>query len=383
MSAHVTGFFKRVFAFQHFTTARTEWKDKVAEVDVLEILEHRKLNHEERDYVTTILRRVSERVRRNSYDQRVLAGIAASLNARAFAEHLDRETEGCKMVRAGRLLKIALLYKGKCFTDSFDCRTYYKSEAEQEEVKHVRLLRVSRLENDRDVSLRGAGVVWRMKTCIENRLAYGSLLGKNAVAYLTMFVKPDGTRRGCLPGPGAMSGLRFWQGKSLGIGCCSTTAGVLAEQYEDAINDYEWVRGEWKALQKEYASLAQNTHLSVEEQAFWSALASRLNQWASHKTDDLRTQFRLCEASKIGNIICRNQGRFRRPQAGSAQGEQEVRGEEEEDRDVVDVEHDVPEAHGGDARRALEAFIANCEVGREFGAAGPSQRKRKVEAAER
>ena len=59
VSAHVTGFFKRAFAFEQFTTARSEWEDKLAEVDVLDLLERRKLNHEEFDYVTTVLKRVS------------------------------------------------------------------------------------------------------------------------------------------------------------------------------------------------------------------------------------------------------------------------------------------------------------------------------------
>ena len=96
-SAKLNSFFKRAFAFEQFATARTEWEDKLAEVDVLDIVERRKLNHEEFDYVTTVLKRVSARVRNNSYDQRMLAGIAASLNARAFAEKLARQTEGCTL----------------------------------------------------------------------------------------------------------------------------------------------------------------------------------------------------------------------------------------------------------------------------------------------
>lgn len=42
---------------------------------------------------------------------------------------------------------------------------------------------------------------------------------------------------------------------------------------------------------------------------FWTRMADRLQKWRD--ADHLRTQFRLCEFSKIAGVICRGQGRWR------------------------------------------------------------------------
>ena len=62
-----------------------------------------------------------------------------------------------------------------------------------------------------------------------------------------------------------------------------------------------------------------------DEQDFWHSLMIRLEYWC--KSDDLRTQFRLCEFSKVATIICRNQGRKRQQVPEQAIGEFDSDGE--------------------------------------------------------
>ena len=89
-------FFLHKFEYEQYRTQTDTWQKKEAVVDKLQILRERKLNHEEKDGVTLILKQVASRMRWNNFDRRVLAGVAAVLNAREFAQHLEAQTRGGK-----------------------------------------------------------------------------------------------------------------------------------------------------------------------------------------------------------------------------------------------------------------------------------------------
>ena len=84
----------------------------------------------------------------------------------------------------------------------------------------------------------------------------------------------------------------------------SSTAGVLAREYDETAVTYRDLHGRWKELALVYKANACAAILPGEK-FLWEALSRRLLEWAS--ADHFRTQFRLCEFSKIGNIVCHNQ----------------------------------------------------------------------------
>ena len=70
---------------------------------------------------------------------------------------------------------------------------------------------------------------------------------------------------------------------------------------------------EYRKLHKRWADLAASFKANGSrasndlEQQFWALIASRLlEDWC--RADHFRTQFRNCEFSKIGGIVCRNAG---------------------------------------------------------------------------
>ena len=67
----------RDFSFQQYSSNTNDWEPKSTRVDVLDILEKRKLNHEELDYSTRKLVLVSRRMDRHSVHLRVLCSLAA------------------------------------------------------------------------------------------------------------------------------------------------------------------------------------------------------------------------------------------------------------------------------------------------------------------
>ena len=99
-----------------------------------------------------------------------------------------------------RILSVARDYKGPCFTDSFDKRTFFLSAKKQAKRKIDRLCKVIETEMKRDVDLKKPE--WRKLYCIRNKQKYGSLLGKNVGAILTFCSASGGyaNQKGVLPG---------------------------------------------------------------------------------------------------------------------------------------------------------------------------------------
>ena len=212
-------------------------------------------------------------------------------------------------VRASALVQVAHDFDGEAFTDSFDVRSRRLGGVEKEHRKRKRLTCLLKTETSEKVNLHASH---RRKCMIKRRVAYGTLLGKNAYALLTLVVGSTGGLKledGVLPGPGAQSGHRFVTGHSLGIGGASSSRGLLADEFDETLVTYKKLRLNWLELVREYKQNASDA-TSVDEQLFWTRLSRRLAAW--READDIRTQFRLCEFSKIAGIICRKQGRYRK-----------------------------------------------------------------------
>ena len=210
-------------------------------------------------------------------------------------------------MRSGKLLQLAARFPGECFTRAFDRSTFHLPPEAKRKRRLSRVMKVIDLELSRDVNLKKP---WRRGVCIRNKKTYGGLLGKNAAAMLTVVVGPGRYKKedGCLPGPGAKSGLAFVFGGTLGIRGDSFTAGVLAREYDETAEAYRELHGKWKELAQAYKANAGAATVP-EEQLLWNALHRQLLAWAS--ADHFRKQFRLCEFSKIGDVVCRNQGIWR------------------------------------------------------------------------
>lgn len=206
----------RDFRFQQYSIDKDEWEPHSAHVDVLKILEERKLNHEELDYSSRKLVLVSQRMDRHSVHQRILCSLVANWNSREFIEYLEMNTRGHKKMRSGRLLQLAGSFKGECFTSAFDRRTFFLPPEAKRRRRLSRAMKVINLELSRDVHLKRP---WRRSVCLRNKKTYGGLLGKNAVAMLTIVCGTGGYKKedGCLPGPGAKSGQAFVSGGTLGM----------------------------------------------------------------------------------------------------------------------------------------------------------------------
>lgn len=151
------------------------------------------------------------------FHRRVFCATVALINSREFADYLLQETAGKTNVRGSTILQLAQNCSGMCFTKSFDARSGRLTGEAQELRKMSRLEKITSVESKRTVNLQRP---WREKVCVSNAVSYGQLLGKNAVALLSMIIPTGGTieEEGCVPGPGAQSGLRFVSGRSLGMG---------------------------------------------------------------------------------------------------------------------------------------------------------------------
>lgn len=107
--------------------------------------------------------------------------------------------------------------------------------------------------------------------------------------------------------------------------------GVLSEEFQDTITAYKALRTRWLMIIREFQDLEDSAELP-EEKVFWKRLRTRLSEnW--RKADDLRTQFRLCESSKIGNIVCRNQGKWRSSVPAQSDPANESEADEEDNKD--------------------------------------------------
>lgn len=266
---------------------------------------------------------------RTSKDLRIFAGMLANLNSRCLIEHLDSQLSGVEQYKASQMCRIIYNFEGECFTNSFDVRTYNMPPQMKAARKLKRMARVLLTETKDEVNLKENH---RRKFMIHRRLKYGSLIGKNAYANLTMIVKTGGMKiePGVLAGPGAESGFRFISGQSLGCGTAPTTQGLLADMFDQTVAQYKTLRTRWKKIADRYLEFASAARHS-DEAAFWSRMAARVSFW--RKCDDVRTQFRCCEFSKIGGIVCRNQGRWRATTTATEDHECE---EEQQDDDVAE-----------------------------------------------
>ena len=123
--------------------------------------------------------------------------------------------------------------------------------------------------------------------------------------------------KSCLPGPGAKSGWDFVNGKKLGISASNTLRGFLHDEWnKNEVKVFPVLEKHWKNLRKEYKGYEKMAVLK-EEKEFWLAMAVHLEYEWYHPVsgNPLRTQFRLCEFGKIGNIVCRSQGTLWSPTA--------------------------------------------------------------------
>ena len=231
-------FFKFTFAYSKYDLRADDWKPNEKSVDVINILTEYKLNHEEQDYTSLLLKQVSSRCKGESVTRRVFAAVTGNINSRSFAEYLDLETSGMSAVRATKILRLAQAYTGPYFTDAFDKRSFYLPTGQQEARKRSRLLKVVRLELSREVPLKQSG--WRRRFCIQNKSTCGALIGKNIGASLTMNVGTGGYSRndgGVIPGPGARSGYAFICGGVLGMQGDSNVNGILCKEYDATKKD--------------------------------------------------------------------------------------------------------------------------------------------------
>lgn len=112
---------------------------------------------------------------------------------------------------------------------------------------------------------------------------------------------------------------------------------MLAREYDETALAYGKLHGDWKELAQAYKRKAAAATLP-EEQLLWEALHRRLLGWAV--ADHFRTQFRLCEFSKIGNIVCRNQGVWRQSGLDEllANNPEDLLDQETAEDDLVDVD---------------------------------------------
>ena len=258
-------YFNRTFDFEQYSLKTDSWEPRSKEVDILGLLTTRKLNHEEEDFCTKLLLEAANKLsERKSRDLRLLASLMAVLNSRELLLHIRDSTAGLPSVSIAKIFQLVKAYEGECFTSSFDVRTFNLAAAEKQSRKLKRMATVLRTESKNAVNLKEPH---RRSYVIKRRLAYGTLLGKNAYANLTMIVKTKGMLRepGVLPGPGAESGLRFVTGGSLGCGVLPTCQGLLANMYDAAVKDYKSLRTRWKAISDEYQALAEAATTCLEE----------------------------------------------------------------------------------------------------------------------
>lgn len=248
-SPEVSSLLSGPFSFEKYSSSTWCWQPKSRTFDAVQIVRDRKLNHEEQDRTTLLYSRISTRMRRNSKDLRVFCAVVCLLNSKEFAGYLDEATQGKKHLRGSTILRLAREFDGIPFTDSFDVRSRRLPPELMAKRKTSRLNKVMRLETKREVNLRKESFP-RQMVCIQNRCEYGGLLGKNAVALLTVVANQvAGSSRGCLPGPGAESGLRFVSGESSGIGGGGTCHGVLAEEFDAAALLYDALHDRWIGMQ--------------------------------------------------------------------------------------------------------------------------------------
>lgn len=143
-------FLQRPFVYEQYHPGTAAWQSRQRSVDVVEILETRKLNHEEEDRTTRLNLLTASRLRPKSLHYRVFCGVSALLNGRAVAEHLERATRGRANVRGSEIVRLADEVRADvCFTDAFDVRTYRLPPAEKELRKMSRLLCCSRRRTTR------------------------------------------------------------------------------------------------------------------------------------------------------------------------------------------------------------------------------------------
>jgi hypothetical protein len=322
------------FSFDKYDLGRDATEPKTVRVDVMELLKTWKLNYETEDYSSVLMRKVCARMKPTSLNKRIFSAVVALMNSREFLEHLDKKTTDFAAMSSSRILYIARDFQGACFTNSFDLRTFHLSPAQQATRKVSRMSKILELELGRDINLKGKS--WRKKHCIENRKKYGSLLGKNAGAILTMVVGSGGYggTKGVLPGPGAKSGYAFVTGEMLGTQGDSSCNGILSQEFDASIKAYNKMQLRWRKLSYEFRLLAKQS-ISEREQVFWTRLADRLVKWSSD--DHYRIQFRFCEFGKIGGIVCRNAGRKR------AWADFFQEGETDNDVDVHSQKDELPE----------------------------------------
>jgi len=334
-SKHVSRFFKHDVSFQKYTNELASWVNHKTSVDVLDVLKRRKLNHEEQDWTTKLLIEIGRRVSvRHNVHRRVFCATMCLMNSKDFATYVDAETKHESNIRGSRFIKLAHEFTGDVFTTSFDKRSHYLSPEKKLHRKHARLQSIMSCEQPDTMTLQAP---WRKTTCIKRSIRYGALLGKNTVALLTLLLDdlPPGAtvkEAGCVPGPGAKSGLSFLQGNSLGMSGGSTCQGVLSDEFDAAVKSYKQLRRRLLGIAQGYRAKAETASLETES-TFWLRLAARVEQWRN--SDDLRIQFRLCECSKIGGIVLRNVGRWRDSAciigASEKVGEEEDNGEESVD----------------------------------------------------
>ena len=148
---------------------------------------------------------------------------------------------GKRALNGSAFVRLATDYQGECLTDAFDVRTRNKSSADKMKVKTSRLSRILTVEGEDVVNFKEP---WRKRFSINRARAYGSLLGKNTTALLTLVVPDGGLKKeeGCLPGPGAKSGHRFISGNSLGIDPSGLARGVLFDDYDASDGNYKRLR---------------------------------------------------------------------------------------------------------------------------------------------
>ena len=102
-----------------------------------------------------------------------------------------------------------------------------------------------------------------------------------------------------------------------GDSCCT---GVLTAEYDRTIKVYDKLQKRWKKLAEFFTSQAKEA-TSENEISFCKALAACFTRWS--RDDHFRVQFRLCEFSKIGGIICRHAGKKRKA-ATYSDGERDI-----------------------------------------------------------
>ena len=351
-------FWNHSVAYQKYSNAVGQWESRTTQVDKMRILRERKLNYEENDACTLLNLDTGRRMSKHeSRHRRIFCATMSLVNSREFCQHVNEQTRGEENVKGSRIIQLAQEFTGEPFTDSFDKRSFYLGPSEKEDRKRSRLEAVLNTEGKCALTLKAgpSGVPFRRPFCIARSRAYGGLLGKNTVALFTLLLAeepPGGFEKedGCVPGPGARSGLQFLKGRSLGMCGGSTCCGVLSDEFDDAVKDYKQLRTRLLTVKRRYEACAREATLP-EERDFWTRLANRMVLWRG--CDDLRLQFRLCETSKVAGMVLANRGRWR---AGA--GPHDAPQPEGDDGDALgDEDNDEPAAAAGAPPDALRLLL--------------------------